>query len=172
MALSTAQLTLPGDPASVPAARHFVTEQLRSWGLDDVAMTAELCVSELVTNAALHAKTAFTVLIEPAVDGTIRIEVRDGSTRTPRLRQQGGDSTTGRGLRILDELSLAWGVDLLEGGGKSVWVLLEDHPVIGSGTGDGSEEEDVEALLLAFADAADVEQPPAPPSVAIHRIAA
>jgi anti-sigma regulatory factor (Ser/Thr protein kinase) len=146
------ELILPGSAASVPLARRFVTDLLEEWGLDDAAWTAQLIISELATNAALHAKTTFTVSVTPEVGGAVRIEVRDGSQRYPRIRQHDGEATTGRGLRILDELALSWGVDVVPSG-KVVWALVEARPTTLSSGGPAiGEEADPHELLAAFDD--------------------
>ncbi|MZF83841.1 PP2C family protein-serine/threonine phosphatase, partial [Streptomyces sp. SID5643] len=46
-----AEWDVPGDPAVVAGLRADVTGRLRSWGLEELAFTTELIVSELVTNA-------------------------------------------------------------------------------------------------------------------------
>lgn len=148
------ELTLPGSPASVPLARRFVAVPLEEWGLTDAAWTAQLIISELATNAALHAKTTFTVTVTSEVGGAVRIELKDGSQRRPRLRQHVGDATTGRGLQILDEMALSWGVDVVPSG-KVVWALVEAHPTtLATGGPTIGEEADLHALLRAFDDSA------------------
>lgn len=162
MPSTSTELTLPGDPASVPAARRFVADALEELGLDEAAWAAQLCVSELATNAALHAKTEFTISVAPDRDGAVRIEVRDGSRRTPRVRQYDGEATTGRGLQILDELAIAWGVELVEGGGKVVWVLVDARPDARGGDGrEAGELLDVHLLLEVFNDDEDWDLPKA-----------
>jgi anti-sigma regulatory factor (Ser/Thr protein kinase) len=132
-----ADITLPGSASSVPQARHFVESALTSWGLSDVGWVAVLVVGELAANAALHAKTPFTVGATLLDDGRLRLEVSDGSPRAPQQRSYGDDATTGRGLRLVHEVSTAWGVETRDQG-KTVWVLL-DADGAGSGSVDESE---------------------------------
>lgn len=53
------RLSLAAEPVSVPAARRFVADGLASWGRNDLLDDATLCVSELASNAALHASSTF-----------------------------------------------------------------------------------------------------------------
>lgn len=110
-------LDLPPATDSVPAARRFVRAQLRNSPFD--VDTAVLLVSELVTNAVLHARSPFSVLVEEASD-VVRVEVRDGSPVPPRMHRFSATSATGRGLRLLDRLARAWGVEATPNG-KCVW---------------------------------------------------
>ncbi|MDQ1628505.1 MAG: hypothetical protein QOI54_2249 [Actinomycetota bacterium] len=112
-------LELPPSTESVPAARRFVRAQLSSAHVD--VDTAALLVSEVVTNAVLHARTALTLSVGEI--GTVaHIEVADGSPRRPRLHAFSPTSGTGRGLRMLDQLAERWGVKVDPvTGGKVVW---------------------------------------------------
>jgi anti-sigma regulatory factor (Ser/Thr protein kinase) len=129
--------------SSVPPARHFVQRTLDAWDLSSVSWTAALVVTELAANAALHAGTEFTV--EMAVDGgRLRLEVRDGSAHLPRTRLHSLEATTGRGLRLVADLSADWGVQPRDGG-KTVWVELST-----ADSGPGAGDADAEAVLSAF----------------------
>ena len=83
---------LPSDPAVVSRARAAVTEQLADWGLEELAFTTELVVSELVTNAIRHATGP--VQLRLLRDRALICEVSDGSSTSPRLRRA---RTDGRG---------------------------------------------------------------------------
>jgi anti-sigma regulatory factor (Ser/Thr protein kinase) len=112
-------LDLPPTTDSVPVARRFVRARL-SDGVSDVD-TATLLVSEVVTNAILHARTTVTVTVDVA-DDLVRIAVRDGSPVQPRIHSFSATSATGRGLRLLDRLAKRWGVYADPAtGGKVVW---------------------------------------------------
>ena len=113
---------LPPTARSVPQARQHVATTLHRWNLDALIETTRLLTSELVTNAVLHARTAMTLTIE--ADGTgIRVSVTDGSPIPPSLRRHSLTATTGRGLRLLDQLADSWSVDDSDGG-KTVWFTL------------------------------------------------
>ena len=110
-------LDLAPTTESVPAARRFVRTQLQDSAAD--VDTAILLVSELVTNAVLHARSPLRVVVAEQ-DEVVRIEVRDGSPVPPRMHSYGHLAATGRGLRLLDRLAVAWGVDTATDG-KTVW---------------------------------------------------
>ena len=113
------QLRLPPTTDSVPVARRHAREQLRHSSAD--VDTVVLLVSEVVTNAVLHARS--DVFLTVSDEGEIaRVEVRDSSPVPPRLHRFAVESATGRGLRLLDQLALRWGADqVAEGLGKTVW---------------------------------------------------
>lgn len=113
---------LPGEPASVGQARRLAAEALRAWGRDELVDEASLLISEVVTNAVLHAGTDIEVRIRPRGAG-VHIEVADGSPVLPALRHYHGDAITGRGLRILETTASQWGT-LATDSGKVVWFDL------------------------------------------------
>ncbi len=117
------ELELEAEPDAVPRARHFVIDVLGHRQDADLLSTAELAVSELVTNALLHAGTAVRIrLLEPD-DESVVIEVHDYS-RTAPLRTLGGpESMTGRGIALVDMMTHRWGVEPTEGG-KYVWCEI------------------------------------------------
>jgi anti-sigma regulatory factor (Ser/Thr protein kinase) len=118
-------LDLAPNPASVGEARRFTVDTLRGWGRDDLTTSGALLVTELVTNAILHARTMVRVILERGAD-FVRVEVRDGSRVRPAVRNHGLDATTGRGLALVSKLADSWGVDV-DGTGKVVWAeLVED----------------------------------------------
>jgi anti-sigma regulatory factor (Ser/Thr protein kinase) len=112
-------LDLPPTTDSVPAARRFIRSRLGQ-GPTDIDI-ATLLVSEVVTNAILHARTSVTLTVE--LHGVVaHIAVRDGSPVRPRVHAFSNTSATGRGLRLLDRLAMRWGVDAdPASGGKVVW---------------------------------------------------
>jgi anti-sigma regulatory factor (Ser/Thr protein kinase) len=117
-------LDLAPYPASVGVARRFTVDTLRRWGRDDLTTSGALLVTELVTNAILHARTMIQVILERR-DDAVRVEVRDGSPVRPALRNHGLDATTGRGLALVSKLAESWGVDV-SGAGKVVWAQLTE----------------------------------------------
>jgi anti-sigma regulatory factor (Ser/Thr protein kinase) len=82
-----------------------------------------LCVSEVVTNAVLYAGSAIKVTAAMVLDGRVRVEVSDGSVVQPTKRLVTRLSTTGRGLHLLDQLALDWGVEVTAVG-KTVWFEI------------------------------------------------
>ena len=110
------------EPASVRDARRFVGERLPELGFDDATFVAELLVSELVTNAVLHARTGIRVVLH--TDGAaLRVSVFDENPRVPVYEACPAEATSGRGLSLVEGLAGAWGVDRLQDG-KVVWFEL------------------------------------------------
>ena len=114
--------TLPARAASAARARALVREALAGGGSADLLDTAQLAVSEVITNALVHAGTAIDLRI--VLDRTgLRVEVTDGSPHFPALRDYTPLAGTGRGLQLLDDIVDAWGV-FARGDGKVVWFEL------------------------------------------------
>jgi anti-sigma regulatory factor (Ser/Thr protein kinase) len=143
--VTTSAVTLPAEVASTPRARIYVRTALTGILSADVVAMAELCVSELVTNAVLHAGTPVRVHVAP-VSGGIRIHVRDGSAAMPLRVRHSRTAATGRGLGLVETVSQAWGVDTHGDGGKTVWCELDTTP---------APPTDEEALLAAWDDDVD-----------------
>jgi anti-sigma regulatory factor (Ser/Thr protein kinase) len=128
-------LALPATPPSVRLARDWVTSVLREIGREDLAESARLAVSELVTNAILHAEPPMTVHVRGTVEHP-RVEVTDQSLVPPQRREShhlidlGDDlswSTMGRGLDLVASYSERWGADIsATGTGKVVWFEPSD----------------------------------------------
>lgn len=121
----------PGEARYVAAARRALRRHLHDWGMDGLADTAELVLSELGGNAARHACDLDDRLIETRFgrlpDGTLRIEVHDASDSKPELRRTTDDAESGRGLALVDALTGGlWGVSDRDGPGKTVWALIAD----------------------------------------------
>jgi anti-sigma regulatory factor (Ser/Thr protein kinase) len=121
---------VPAEPAAVRGARRWLDDTLDSWRVDaETAATAVLCLSELVTNAVLHAHTGCEVraVLE---DGVLTVTVRDGGSASVGSpgRSPGGPADPlavhGRGLQLVDALATRWGSDLDEVG-TTVWFVLE-----------------------------------------------
>lgn len=105
-------------------ARHFVRAALEATEAEiGVIETAELLTSELVTNVLLHVGSASELLVQ-AVDGAVRVNVTDHDDRRPKMATPPAYGTRGRGLRIVDALADAWGVDPDPVHGKTVWFEL------------------------------------------------
>jgi hypothetical protein len=113
--------TFPWSGRSPASVRFFVRRTLVAWGRSDLLDDAALVVTELATNALLHAQTDFTVALSREADGAIRVEVHDASPVRPQPRQAGPLDSSGRGLRLVDTLSAHWGAELVPDG-KVVWA--------------------------------------------------
>lgn len=114
---------LPCNPASPGLAREFVLGALEREGKPALGEVASLLVSELVTNAYLHARSEVEVQIECHGDD-VEVAVSDASPRPPRVIRSRGDGTaTGRGLQLVDALAAEWGAET-GSNGKTVWFHL------------------------------------------------
>jgi sigma-B regulation protein RsbU (phosphoserine phosphatase) len=111
-------------PESVRSARRFVVESVELLGLQRLP-DIQLMVSELATNAVLHAKSQFDVVLEKVDRNAVRVEVRDFGHGVPTVIPSGSESVGGRGLKIVDLLAQTWGVENRPGGqGKSTWFVV------------------------------------------------
>ena len=115
---------LASQTSSVSQARAFVALQLRAHDLANMADDLQLVVSELATNAMLHAQTPYTVSLR-AFDATLRLEVLDGSSAVPSMKVAGPLDTYGRGVMIVQALSRDWGILSRTSGGKTVWAEFD-----------------------------------------------
>jgi anti-sigma regulatory factor (Ser/Thr protein kinase) len=118
----TARFDLPPTVHAPGLARRAVAVVLGGWGYTDERWlgNTEIVVSELVTNAVRHAGGAL-VLRMAARDGHVVVSVADGSATYPRRREP--DHTGGRGLGLVEALSIRWGTQDHQGG-KLVWAQL------------------------------------------------
>jgi anti-sigma regulatory factor (Ser/Thr protein kinase) len=105
---------------SVAAIRQLVRDSLTAWRYRGRHDDAVLIISELVTNALLHGG-GVPVLRLAGTSWRLRVEVSDQSPELPAIRDAGSDG--GWGLRLLDEVSLGWGV-VPRDNGKVVWCEL------------------------------------------------
>ncbi|MEV3909739.1 MULTISPECIES: ATP-binding protein [Streptomyces] len=127
------RLSFEGESGVVPLARDFTRQALYAWGWlpaasadrRAVAEDVLLVVSELVTNACLHAEGPDQLRIS-CDNKVIRLEVSDKGTgqpapRTPHRAGRPG----GHGMFIVQRLCLDWGVVRAPGvAGKTVWAEL------------------------------------------------
>lgn len=114
--------TFGAHAGSVRQARRFLRGALEAWSADGYGMVGEQVISELATNAALHAQSEFTVhlLLD---DDSLLVEVTDSSRVLPQERHYAVDATTGRGLLLVEALAEEWGVQASPTG-KTVWCRL------------------------------------------------
>ena len=117
-------LTLGRHPSEVERGRKHVADACRDYD-GDLACTAMLLASELITNALEHGSGAITLLVTLTPD-RVRVDVTDGSPLQPAPRVVGPEDEGGRGLAIVEHLASSWGMELLaDGRGKSVWFTLD-----------------------------------------------
>ncbi|MFD7936622.1 SpoIIE family protein phosphatase [Streptomyces sp. NPDC059755] len=113
---------VPADPAAVAEVRARATRQVEAWGLGDLAMTSELIVSELVTNAVLYATPPIRLRL--ILDARLTCEVSDASSTAPRLRHARIMDEGGRGLFLVAQLAHRWG-SRYTADGKIIWAEQE-----------------------------------------------
>ena len=128
--MSKGSLSLNASPRSVADARRWVVDACRALDREDLAESAELAVSELVTNALLHAEPPISVRLGGTQEFP-RFEVRDGSVKPPAPALHLGDddtlTTTCRGLGLVAMCSSAWGARI-QSDGKVVWFVPVAEP--------------------------------------------
>ncbi|MDQ1007511.1 PAS domain S-box-containing protein [Streptomyces sp. V4I23] len=113
---------VPADPSAVADVRAGVTRQVRAWGFEELAMTTELVVSELVTNAIRYA--APPIRLRLLRDSRLTCEVADASSTAPRLRHARSTDEGGRGLFLVAQLAHRWGARYTADG-KIIWAEQE-----------------------------------------------
>ncbi|AEM80133.1 signal transduction histidine kinase regulating citrate/malate metabolism [Streptomyces violaceusniger Tu 4113] len=112
---------VPSDPAAVAGVRAEVMRKLAEWGLDEAAFTAELVLSELITNAIRHATGPIRVQL--LRDKALICEVSDTSSTSPHLRYAATTDEGGRGLFLVAQFAERWGTRYTSDG-KVIWAEL------------------------------------------------
>ncbi|MFC4494379.1 SpoIIE family protein phosphatase [Streptomyces ovatisporus] len=110
---------LPAQPTVAARARTLTARQLTEWGLDEMAFTTELLVSELVTNAYRYADGPMTLRL--IRDRDLICEVSDTSSTSPRMRRARVTDEGGRGLFLVAQLAQRWGTRYVRDG-KTIWA--------------------------------------------------
>jgi PAS domain S-box-containing protein len=110
---------LSTDPAMVAEARKAATQQLTAWGLDELAFTTELVVSELVTNAIRY--SSGPVRLRLITEQALICEVSDGGATAPHLRHPKTTDEGGRGLFLISQFTRRWGTRYTPEG-KVIWA--------------------------------------------------
>ena len=122
--IDAATARFPAGADAPLAARRFVSSVLERQPYEGRVATADakLVISELATNAVLHAGTPFSVTVRPN-GSTVRISVRDWSAAQPLMRNGSLTALSGRGLHLVAALADDWGCET-DRDGKSVWADL------------------------------------------------
>ncbi|MFC3690113.1 ATP-binding protein [Aquipuribacter hungaricus] len=118
------ELTLPAEPSTPRAARHFLAERLDRLQVTSSAVDlALLLTSELVTNAVRYGRGLVTLSVrtEPP---SVRVVVHDGNPDLPTMGPDDETAEGGRGLRLVDTLATRWGAETGDEG-KDVWFELD-----------------------------------------------
>ncbi|MEV6313779.1 SpoIIE family protein phosphatase [Streptomyces sp. NPDC051776] len=121
---------LPAEPTAAARARTLAAAQLTEWGLEEIAFTTELIVSELVTNAYRYG--GGPLVLRLIRDSHLICEVSDTSSTSPRLRRARTTDEGGRGLFLVAQLTERWGTRYVREG-KTIWTeqLLVSAPEVG-----------------------------------------
>lgn len=118
---------LPPTAASPRAARERAARELEGWGNAESRQAVLLLISELVTNAVVHAGSTVRVDLAVQDGGLVLVKVHDESPDQPVGRRQRADEQGGRGLHLVELLASRWGVQG-DSTGKSVWFEMQaDH---------------------------------------------
>ncbi|MEV0845407.1 ATP-binding protein [Streptomyces sp. NPDC049954] len=113
---------LPRAGESAKAARRLVQHALGAWALDELVDDASLVVTELVANAAHHARgDSIRVTISRLEDGGAKIAVTDRSKARPVRRAADLNAVNGRGLLLVDAVATRWGTEA-KPWGKQTWA--------------------------------------------------
>ena len=110
---------LSADAEAVGRARKEVAQQLGDWDLAELAFTTELIVSELTTNALVHA--AAPIGLRLIKDTSLICEISDASHTAPHPRRARALDENGRGLAMVAQLASQWGTRYTDAG-KTVWA--------------------------------------------------
>lgn len=116
---------LPAEPEVVARTRARASRQLTVWGLAEEAPSAELVISELVTNAIRYGRSPIQLRL--IREHTLICEVSDASHTSPHLRQATSDDEGGRGLFMVAQFADAWGTRYTPTG-KTIWAELTITP--------------------------------------------
>lgn len=116
--------TFEPSPESPRLARRFVGDALDDLGAPGAFESAVLLVSELVTNAVLHARTDVEVVVATTDDESIRVSVVDRSPAMPAQRSFSATAGSGRGLHLVESMASRWGVTSKDDG-KEVWFEID-----------------------------------------------
>ncbi|MET8405785.1 SpoIIE family protein phosphatase [Streptomyces sp900116325] len=122
----TVSWEIPADPAAVAGSRQSAVDRVREWGLDELAFTTELVVSELVTNAIRYGGGGASLRLIRESD-RLTCEVSDPSSTAPHIKRARDTDEGGRGLYIAARLVSRWGVRYTPTG-KTIWTEQPLHP--------------------------------------------
>lgn len=114
------------DLRSAGGARRFVAATLRGWGCSDLVDSVSLLVSELVTNAVVHAHSEVELVVHLQRD-RVRVEVIDAADEVVHRRDASSEAQSGRGMALIEALATSWGIDTLLAG-KSIWFEVPRTP--------------------------------------------
>jgi anti-sigma regulatory factor (Ser/Thr protein kinase) len=126
MSMRTATAEFPADSSASPMARRALAGWLAGWEVDeDVADTAALCLSELVTNAIIHSGTTPRVTARLDAERLLVLVQDQGHRGTARRSEDHEpEDISGRGLMLVESLATAWSAEH-SADGTTVWFELD-----------------------------------------------
>ncbi|MEV6652349.1 ATP-binding protein [Streptomyces sp. NPDC051219] len=115
------ELPFLAEPQEVVSLRRVLRLHMTLWGLSEVVETAQICVTELVSNVIQHVGSGTPTTLAVSMNGPlVRVEIRDPDTRAlPTLLAAHRDAESGRGLALVNAAADRWGV-----------ILRDDHKVV------------------------------------------
>jgi anti-sigma regulatory factor (Ser/Thr protein kinase) len=122
--VSEHSFALPPASTSPREARVRAARELEGWGDPDTRDVVLLLISELVTNAVVHARSTVTIDLAVTDDGPVHVNVHDESTVRPTARRHQSDRPGGRGMHLLESMAARWGVEESRTG-KSIWFEVD-----------------------------------------------
>ncbi len=117
-------VALDADPRNVSRARTLLREAMSRSGAEHLVESAMVVLSEVVTNAFVHAGSEIRLRVWATADG-VRVEVEDGAAHLPTRRHYAATAGTGRGMQLMEELTDRWGA-AARSTGKTVWFEIGD----------------------------------------------
>lgn len=117
------RLSLVSGTTAPRQARDFLAAACAEWATPGFLEIGGLVLSELVSNAVLHATGSIEVALRLA-GGRLTIEVGDSGQGVPAVVPAARRGVGGNGLDIVSRLAETWGVTANPGGGKTVWCVI------------------------------------------------
>lgn len=137
------------EPEELAGLRRVIGLHLGLWGLPDLIDSAQLCVTELVTNVITHVGHGTPTTLTVSMNGQfLRLEVTDPDARAlPTLLAARDEEESGRGMALVDSVATRWGV-ILRADVKVTWCELDTGLRGADDHIDGPQVASAEALLV------------------------
>ncbi|WP_182113787.1 MULTISPECIES: ATP-binding protein [unclassified Actinotalea] len=123
--MAVAELFLEARPSSIRAARQWAVKHARDCEVaPGMVRVIELLTSELAANALAHGPTEPVRVRAGLAGDRFLVHVVDAGDDLPVVRSTGPEVPGGHGLRLVERLAEAWGVEPHRDGGKTVWFAV------------------------------------------------
>jgi anti-sigma regulatory factor (Ser/Thr protein kinase) len=119
------RLPLPAELTAPRLARQVVRDACATWGLENLADAAALVVTEMTTNAVLHAHAPITLTATQS-ETDLTITLADGDSRLPQADQTLASREHGNGITLIGAMADEWGA-YRDAVGKTVWARFSLH---------------------------------------------